>query len=295
MASGHRDLTTHSVGGLHERSHPQDPYCHRGDPRRGRVRQFHHDLERELSWQPADGGRGVRCVLPDRSLAAAQRAGHRGRDIRWSAVPVRGGSCPWLYPAQRLGLDHPDRFRPGVAGRPDRGHHGPGRSAPPPGPRPARSALLAGEPHVVHHERMDSPLPAPGRGRVTAAAASAAVVLALTGSAVAVAYDRAGSEVFADTLCIGVVLAVIAVVGAVVVLAVPGNRTGWLLLAAAALMGVGEAFTQAGIYGVRTSPGSVPAAGYLAAIGPALQAAGLLIAVVCVPIVFPDGHLPGRR
>jgi signal transduction histidine kinase len=88
---------------------------------------------------------------------------------------------------------------------------------------------------------------------------------------------------------------VIAVVGAVVALAVPGNRTGWLLLAAAAVMAVGEAFTQAGIYGVRTSPGSVPAAGYLAATGPALQASGLLIAVVGVPIVFPDGHLPGRR
>jgi signal transduction histidine kinase len=142
---------------------------------------------------------------------------------------------------------------------------------------------------------MESPLQAPGHGRLTAVVASAAVVLALTGSAAAVAYGRPGSAVFVDTLSVGVVLAVIAVVGAVVVLAVPGNRTGWLLLAAAAVMGVGEAFTQAGIHGVRTSPGSVPAAGYLAAIGPALQAAGLLIAVVCVPIVFPDGHLPGPR
>jgi hypothetical protein len=148
---------------------------------------------------------------------------------------------------------------------------------------------------VVHHELMESPLQAPGRGRVTAVAASAAVVLTLTGSAVAAAYDRPGSAVFVDTLSFSVVLAVIAVVGAVVVLAVPGNRTGWLLLAAAAVMGVGEAFTQAGIYGVHTSPGSVPAAGYMAAIGPALQACGLLIAVVCVPIVFPDGHLPGPR
>jgi signal transduction histidine kinase len=148
---------------------------------------------------------------------------------------------------------------------------------------------------VVHHELMESPLQAPGHGRLTAVVASAAVVLALTGSAAAVAYGRPGSAVFVDTLSVGVVLAVIAVVGAVVVLAVPGNRTGWLLLAAAAVMGVGEAFTQAGIHGVRTSPGSVPAAGYLAAIGPALQAAGLLIAVVCVPIVFPDGHLPGPR
>src|SRR5690348_16070282 len=84
---------------------------------------------------------------------------------------------------------------------------------------------------------MDSPALAYARGRLTAAAASAAVVLTLTGSAVAVAYDRAGTAVFADTVSFGVVLAVIAVVGAVVVLAVPGNRTGWLLLAAGAVMG----------------------------------------------------------
>jgi hypothetical protein len=80
-----------------------------------------------------------------------------------------------------------------------------------------------------------------------------------------------------------------------VTLAAPGNRTGWLLLAAAAVMGVGLAFTEAGIHGVVTAPGSVPGAGYLAAIGPGLQAAGMLTAVVCVPVVFPDGHLPGPR
>ena len=49
--------------------------------------------------------------------------------------------------------------------------------------------------------------------------------------------------------------------GAVVTLAVPGNRVGWLLLSAAVAMGVGEAFTEAGIHGVVTAPGSVPAAG----------------------------------
>src|SRR5689334_9739540 len=155
--------------------------------------------------------------------------------------------------------------------------------------------MLAGEPHVVHHERMESAPLAPGRGRLTAAAAGAAVVLALAGSAVATAYDRPGTTVFADTLSFGVVLAAIAVVGAIVTLAVPGNRTGWLLLTAAGVMGVGLAFTEAGIHGVLTAPGSVPGAAYLVAIGPALQAAGMLTAVVSVPAVFPDGHLPGPR
>jgi signal transduction histidine kinase len=142
---------------------------------------------------------------------------------------------------------------------------------------------------------MKSPQPTSGRGRFTAAAVGAAVVLTLAGSAVATMSDRPGTAVFADTLSFAFALAAVAVVGAVVTLAVPGNRVGWLLLTAAVAMGVGEAFTEAGIHGVVTAPGSVPGAGYLAAIGPGLEAAGLLIAVVGVPIVFPDGRLPGPR
>ena len=146
---------------------------------------------------------------------------------------------------------------------------------------------------MVHHGPMESHPPV--RGRLTAAAAGAAVVLTLAGSVIATAYDRPGSAVFADTLSFAFVLAAVAVVGAVITLAVPGNRTGWLLLAAGVVMGIGVAFTEAGIYGVVTAPGSVPGAAYLAALGPALQAAGLLIAVIGVPVVFPDGRLPGPR
>ncbi len=153
--------------------------------------------------------------------------------------------------------------------------------------------ILAGDAYLMHHGLMENPPPA--RGRLTAAAAGGAVVLTLAGSVVAIAYDRPGTAVFADTLSFVFALATLAAVGAVITLAVPGNRTGWLLLTAAAVMGVGEAFTEAGIHGVVTAPGSVPAAAYLAALGPALEAAGLLIAVVGVPVVFPDGRLPGPR
>jgi len=148
---------------------------------------------------------------------------------------------------------------------------------------------------VVHHEPMESPPSAPVSGRFTAAAAGAAFVVALAGSAVAASYDRAGTAVFAGTLSFTLAIAAVAVVGAVITFAVPGNGVGWLLLAAAAAMGAGAALTQAGIHGVVTAPGSVPGAAYLAAIGPGLQAAGMLIAVVAVPVVFPDGRLPGPR
>jgi len=43
--------------------------------------------------------------------------------------------------------------------------------------------------------------------------------------------------------------------------------------------GAGEALTKAGVHGVVTAPGSAPGAGYLAAIRPGLQAAGMLAAV----------------
>ena len=148
---------------------------------------------------------------------------------------------------------------------------------------------------MVHDERMASPPRAADRGRLTAAAVVAAVVLAVAGSAAGTAYDQPGTAVFADTLSFAFAVAVVAVVGAIITLAVPGNRVGWLMLAAAAVLGVGTAFTEAGIHGVMTVPGSVPGAAYLAALGPGLQAAGLVIAVVGVPAVFPDGRLPGPR
>ena len=148
---------------------------------------------------------------------------------------------------------------------------------------------------MVHDERMTSPPRAADRGRLTAAAVVAAVVLAVVGSAAGTAYDQPGTAVFADTLSFALAVAVVAVVGAIITLAVPGNRVGWLMLAAAAVLGIGTAFTEAGIHGVVTVPGSVPGAAYLAALGPGLQAAGLVIAVVGVPAVFPDGRLPGPR
>ena len=148
---------------------------------------------------------------------------------------------------------------------------------------------------MVHDERMKRLPRAADRGRVTAAAVVAAVVLAVAGSAAGTAYDRPGTAVFAGTVAFAFAVAVVAVVGAIVTLAVPGNRVGWLMLAAAAVLAVGTAFTEAGIHGVVTVPGSVPGAAYLAAVGPGLQAAGLVIAVVGVPAVFPDGRLPGPR
>jgi hypothetical protein len=124
----------------------------------------------------------------------------------------------------------------------------------------------------MHHEPMEGQTTAPARGRLTAAAAGAAVLVALAGSAAAPAFDRAGTAVFAGTLSFACAVGAVAVIGAVVALAVPGNRVGWLLLAAAAAMGAGLALTEAGVHGAVTAPGSIPGASYMAAFGPGLQA-----------------------
>jgi signal transduction histidine kinase len=147
----------------------------------------------------------------------------------------------------------------------------------------------------MHHNRMRSLSLASASGRVTAVAAGAAVIVALAGAVTAAVFDQAGSAVFAETLSFGIAVSAVAVTGAVITLAVPGNRVGWLLLAAATVMGTGSAFTEAGVHGVVTDPGSVPGAAWLAGLGPGLQAAGMLTAVTGVPAVFPDGRLPGPR
>ena len=202
----------------------------------------------------------------------------------------RHGALDWTYR---------DCFRPGVAGRADRASSWCWPLVSAAGPRPDaprhQVSDLAGEPHVVHHELMDEPAAGacprpPHRGRGQRRCGARRVGLRRGGR-----LRPAGTAVFADTLSFAFVLAVIAVVGAVVVLAVPGNR---------GLAAAGRRRRNGGGRGIhpgrdprRPSPRPVrfPAAGYLAAIGPALQAAGLLIAVVGVPVVFPDGHLPGPR
>ena len=148
------------------------------------------------------------------------------------------------------------------------------------------------QPQLRHDGHVGSPRLAPGRGRLRPAAAGGAVLVALLGSAVATGFEP---DDMRDALAVAFVIGAIAVVGAVVVLAIPSNRVGWLLLAAAATWGAGVGLTEAGVHGVVTSPGSVPGADYLAAVGPGLRGVGFVFAVLAVPVVFPDGRLPGPR
>src|SRR5258708_19013305 len=75
----------------------------------------------------------------------------------------------------------------------------------------------------------------------------------------------------------------------------PSNAMGWLFLAAAILSGVQGLTQQYEAHTLVVAPGSLPAAGWVAAIG---AAPGSLIypgTVVLILLLFPDGHLPSRR
>jgi signal transduction histidine kinase len=137
--------------------------------------------------------------------------------------------------------------------------------------------------------------PAPFHDRLTAVAVGAAVVIAIGGASIGTALDNGHTAALANAVAVAFVIGTIAVVGAIVSLTVPANLVGWLLLAGAGSWGAGVGLTEAGIRGVVNDPGSVPAAGYLAAVGPAVTAAGVLVLVVAIPVVFPDGRLPGQR
>ncbi len=118
------------------------------------------------------------------------------------------------------------------------------------------------------------------------------VLLACAGTVVSALARR---PVTATEVALVVAIGVFAFTGAVLTLARPDNRTGWLLLAGAGAWGVGEGLYDAAVHGIVAAPGSVPAAGALAVIGAPLRGLGWLVIALAVPAVFPDGHLPGPR
>lgn len=135
----------------------------------------------------------------------------------------------------------------------------------------------------------------PSRGLVTVAVIAAAVTVTLLGISgslsVAVSDHRA-------VLTVGFNAAVVvafAVVGAVVAGARPGNRVGWLMLAAGATWALGSAAVDLSFHGIVTAPGSVPAASAFAVAGSAVRSVGWYLVTLAVPAYFPDGRLAEPR
>ena len=131
--------------------------------------------------------------------------------------------------------------------------------------------------------------------RGTAAAVAVAVLAALAGVATslwAVSQSRAS---LVDASLGGAVVIGFAVVGAVVAAARPRNRVGWFMLLGGVLWSLGSAATDLATLGIVADPGRVPGASAFAVAGSSVRATGWYLVTVCMPLVFPDGRLAGRR
>jgi hypothetical protein len=92
-----------------------------------------------------------------------------------------------------------------------------------------------------------------------------------------------------------VLFVAVGTLGAVISSRRPENAMGWLFLIAgvtALLFGLAD---QLAIYGVETSPGSVPGAVWLAWLGEWSWLIPFGLLLTFLPLLFPDGRLPSRR
>ncbi len=129
----------------------------------------------------------------------------------------------------------------------------------------------------------------------TVTVAAVAVCLTIVGQIGALVYAADNHVPAGDQVSSALAVAAFLIVGTVLGIARPANRVGWFMLVAAACWAFGDAAIELAVYGVRTAPGSIPAAAVYSVIGEATRALGWSIVVVGVAVVFPDGHLVSPR
>jgi signal transduction histidine kinase len=126
----------------------------------------------------------------------------------------------------------------------------------------------------------------------TVTVTTVAVLLACGGAAAGlVAHAPAGS----GQIMLALAEVVFVFAGAVIALARPDNRVGWVLLAGAIAWGVGDGLYEWAYRGIVAAPGSVAGASGLAVAGFTVRGLGWLVIALAVPALFPDGHLAGPR
>lgn len=84
------------------------------------------------------------------------------------------------------------------------------------------------------------------------------------------------------------------VTGALLLDRVPANRVGALLLATGTAQTAGIGILMYASLGTAAAP-SWPGAAIAAAVGELAYMAPFVIALIAIPLVFPDGRLPSRR
>ena len=121
--------------------------------------------------------------------------------------------------------------------------------------------------------------------------AALAAALATAGALVPVA--TADTRPLTDVLTIALAVTTYALLALAIELARPGHPVGRLMLGGALSWGLGEAMLAIGVAGHDGSPGST-AYILLGVLGSALRGLGWLVLILALPLVFPDGRVPGR-
>ena len=125
-------------------------------------------------------------------------------------------------------------------------------------------------------------------------AASALALLDIVGYVVlVVAFPGMGSDL-ASTVLFGGAVAVFSVMGALLIHRVPANPIGALLLATGTAQSAGIALLLYAGLGAAAAP-PWPGSAIVAGLGDVWYSAPFVIAIVGVPLLFPDGRLPSRR
>ena len=96
-------------------------------------------------------------------------------------------------------------------------------------------------------------------------------------------------------LSFNILFAALPVAGILIARRQPGNRIAWILLAVGLIIGVGSVAEPYAKYGLVLHPGSLPAAGVVAAVNGSLWVPAIGITGTYLLLLFPDGRLPSPR
>ncbi len=125
----------------------------------------------------------------------------------------------------------------------------------------------------------------------------ACVSLALFAPLLAFLNERALVEFFRER-DLGVVMVLVisfSVVGALIVSHRPENLIGWIFCAAALFQALSMVGVEYATYARVTRPGSLPFGTTVSWLAEWIWAPGLVLILVFLPLLFPDGRLPSRR
>ena len=125
----------------------------------------------------------------------------------------------------------------------------------------------------------------------------ACVSLALFAPLLAFFNDRALVEFFRER-DLGVVMVLVisfSVVGTLIVSHRPENLIGWIFCAAALFQALSMVGVEYATYARVTRPGSLPFGTSVSWLAEWIWAPGLVLILVFLPLLFPDGRLPSRR